>query len=170
MQTDSSISLVLTYAGILTMGEWADYRRHEPLCQKALGLFAHHTYHIPRRHTWCPLHPPSSSFGLSHLLSFSLTNVTHIHIIFFHISAVQSSCTATKGDCRKRLCMTGRPGGGQCMEPLLRSIDGQVPENLKEATLRNAHCTQCGGSGRLCATWSVLSYRLGNVNHGISDH
>lgn len=62
-------------------------------------------------------------------------------------------CRAAKGECRKRLRMTGRPGGGQRMEPLHRSTDGQVPEDLQGSTLQHVRlCTWHGGSGRIWAT------------------
>lgn len=105
------------------------------------------SYTLTTLHTWCPLPPVlwlASSFGLSHLLSLSFTNATHTHTL---LSAV------LQPKCRKRLCMTARPCGGQCMESLHRSTDGQVPKDRQEATLQHVRlCTQCGGSGQICAT------------------
>lgn len=107
------------------------------------------------------------------LISFPfLSQMPHMHTWF---SAVQSSWAATKGECRKRLCMTGRPGQGQRMEPIApehwwpgaRGPAGSHPSTWKPTCLP-LHSVSSGWFYATCPHSHTGT--PGTVNHWINGH
>lgn len=137
LQDDSSICEVLTYAVILSTGQWVD-EHARLIVPKSPGLILRiiHTHHVDTHGALRLRLALFFSLSLS-LCPLSFSNATNAGLILL---------SGTDAECRKRLCRTARPGQGPA-EPTARA--GRVPVDLQEATGHRPSSIQ-GGTWTTC--------------------